>query len=231
MGHELKTPITVLLGYLHLLQTGCYGELSPQVRPPVDNLMRTLNHLNGTVMRVLKLLKADLRQGTMQWDDFLLSEAVQEARDTIGLFLDLRKQTLEIVATGPEIVLRADRSKVVDVLVNLLTNSIKFSKDGSVIRLVVGPSFDGWVRLCVEDQGVGISDDDLPRIFDRFFCSFDTEHHSSGSYQFGRRGVGLGLAIVKRFVELHSGTLDVASEVGRGTRISFTLPMAPGLQA
>jgi signal transduction histidine kinase len=226
IGHELKTPITVLLGYTHLLSTSCYGELPAASRPPMENLTRTLGHLNDIVMRTLKLLKADLREGTMSWEEAPLADTIRRAESLVAGFLALRKQTLEISHAEPDLVARADRSKVIDILVNLLTNSMKHCKDGAAIKVETWPLDDLWVQVRVSDQGQGIEEEDLPRVFDRFFCSFDTDHHSSGTYQYGRRGVGLGLAIVKRFVELHGGKLDLQSTRGKGTQVSFTLPRA-----
>ncbi len=226
IGHELKTPVTVLLGYTHLLSTGCYGELPAASKPPMENLTRTLSHLNDIVMRTLKLLKADLKEGTMSWEEAPLAETIGQAESLVAGFLSARKQTLELNHADPGLVARADRSKVIDVLVNLLTNSMKHCKDGATLRIETAPVDESWLQVRVIDQGQGIAEDDLPRVFDRFFCSFDTDHHSSGTYQYGRRGVGLGLAIVKRFVELHGGKLDLRSERGKGTTVSFTLPRA-----
>ncbi|MBI4867488.1 MAG: hybrid sensor histidine kinase/response regulator [Candidatus Wallbacteria bacterium] len=225
-GHELKTPITVLLGYTHLIQSGCYGALPDTAKPALGNITKTLAHLNELVMRMLKLLKAQMPSGAMSWEELPLADVVRETQGMIQLFLDLRKQSLRVRLDPPDLRVRGDHHKLVDILVNLLTNSIKFSKDGAELELEAVAEPGGHVRVTVADPGVGISDEDLPHVFDHFFASFDVGHHSTGDYQFGRRGVGLGLAIVKRFVELHGGTLALQSKKDAGTRVSFTVPMA-----
>ncbi|MBI3890461.1 MAG: hybrid sensor histidine kinase/response regulator [Candidatus Wallbacteria bacterium] len=226
VGHELKTPITVLLGYTHLLQSGCYGQLPLGMRPAFGNIAKTLSHLNEVVMRTLKLLKAGLRSGSMNWEEFALSEVVAEAGGMVQLFFDLRKQTLVVDLHDPEVRVRGDRFKVLDILVNLLSNAVKFSHDGAAVSVSSARAEGRFVQITVSDRGVGISDEDLPHVFDQFFASFDVGHHSTGDYQFGRRGVGLGLAIVKRFVELHGGELSLLTKPGEGTRLLFTLPLA-----
>ncbi len=223
VGHELKTPLTVLLGYVHLIEIESYIPTPPELKPVVTNLRRTVGHLNDIVLRTLKLLKADFKNGTMQWAMFPPIEALVEARSMVELFLSLRRQKLVIKDRSNGVPVRADRYKLADILVNLLTNAIKFSQDGQEIVVTIEPDEKGFIVFEVADSGTGIPEDDLPRVFDRFFASFDVGHHSSGKYQFGRRGVGLGLSIVKRFVDLHGGTLTLDSKSGAGTRVRFTL--------
>ena len=117
-----------------------------------------------------------------------------------------------------------ERSKIRDVLLNLVMNAIKFTPDGGSITIAVAP-LHNTVEFRVTDTGIGISEADSPHVFDEFFTTFDTMHHSTGDYEFQKRGVGVGLALVKRFVEMHGGAVGVESTEGQGSSFWFTLPI------
>ena len=117
-----------------------------------------------------------------------------------------------------------DRHKIGDVLPNLLVNAIKFTPDRGEIRVRAVSEGMEAVRFAVIDEGIGIDDDTKAHIFEPFFTGFDTMHHSSGEFEFGKRGIGLGLSLVKRFVELHGGEVEVQSIPGSGSSFGFTLP-------
>ncbi len=103
---------------------------------------------------------------------------------------------------------------------------MKFTPDGGTIRVEASaePGHPDWVRVSVSDEGPGVPADDQQYLFEPFFTGFDTLRHSSGDYQFGKRGIGLGLWLVKAFVELHGGRVEVASAAGQGSTFSFLLP-------
>lgn len=113
-----------------------------------------------------------------------------------------------------------------DILINLLANAIKFTPDSGTIR-VHAQSLEGnpeWVRVVIKDKGVGVHPSEQQYLFEPFFTGFDTLHHSSGDYQFGKRGIGLGLCLVKTLVELHGGRVEVQSTPDRGSSFGFLLP-------
>ena len=115
-------------------------------------------------------------------------------------------------------------------LINLLANAVKFTPDGGTIGLEARaePAAPGWIRVQVSDQGVGVSPADQQHLFEPFFTGFDTLRHSSGDYQFGKRGIGLGLWLVKTFVELHGGRVEVSSTPGAGSTFAFVIPRITG---
>ena len=123
--------------------------------------------------------------------------------------------------------IEADPSKISDVLTNLLANAVKFTPDGGTIRLEArtepAARRTGSASQ-VSDQGVGVAPADQQHLFEPFFTGFDTLRHSSGDYQFGKRGIGLGLWLVKTFVELHGGRVEVSSTPGVGSTFAFVLP-------
>src|SRR5262249_48376310 len=114
----------------------------------------------------------------------------------------------------------ADERKVKQVLLNLLSNAVKFTPDGGRIAIVAAP-VDGVVEISVSDTGIGIAPEDQGRVFEEFRQVGD-DH--SGK----REGTGLGLALTRKFVEMHGGAIRVASELGKGSTFTFTLPRAPG---
>jgi two-component system phosphate regulon sensor histidine kinase PhoR len=118
-------------------------------------------------------------------------------------------------------VVRADRDRLVQILVNLVDNAVKFTPDGGLIRVEAGPGATGRVEVRVCDTGIGIPSTDLPRITERFYRVDRTRSREIG-------GTGLGLAIVKHLVQAHGGELRVESELGHGTTVSFTVPAAEG---
>ena len=139
-------------------------------------------------------------------------------------FVQQRRQFLAVDIAGDLGTLELEEEKIHDSLVQLLINAIKFTPDGGTIR------FSAWrlpssVVMQVADHGTGIDVESLPYIFDPFFTRFDVFHHSSGTYEFDRRGLGLGLSVVKAFVELHGGQIRVESELGQGTTFTMELPL------
>jgi signal transduction histidine kinase len=120
----------------------------------------------------------------------------------------------------------ADPNKIADVLINLLANSIKFTPDGGTIKIHAhaDSSDSDEVRVEISDQGSGVALGDQQHLFEPFFTGFDTLRHSSGDYQYGKRGIGLGLCLVKTFVQLHGGRVEVSSTEGVGSTFAFILP-------
>jgi signal transduction histidine kinase len=112
------------------------------------------------------------------------------------------------------------------VLENLIVNSVKFSPDGGTIRLRAGKQLGGYVSITIEDQGPGISPEDLPHVFDPFYSTRDVMKHSTGNVGYQKRGIGLGLAIVRHFVKMHGGDVHVSSS-SEGSVFTVTIPIQP----
>ena len=140
-------------------------------------------------------------------------------------------ETLELKIEPADAVVPLDRGKMHDVIANLVMNAIKFSPDGAVIELNARVAHGKPLTIEVADSGQGISERDRPHIFEPFFGTFDTLHHSSGSFEYGKRGLGMGLAIVKKFVDMHGGTLNVLARQPRGTRFVVELPQVPAARS
>ncbi len=133
------------------------------------------------------------------------------------------RQTLE-GAVPPGLAVRADRDRLVQILVNLVDNAVKFTPEGGRVRIEAGAGPEGRVAVRVRDTGIGIPSTELPRITERFYRVDKTRSREVG-------GTGLGLAIVKHLVQAHGGELHVESVLGHGTTVSFTLPAGDGAAA
>jgi signal transduction histidine kinase len=228
-SHELNTPVTVVLGMLELWRIS-QGEAASSVeRLWVDRIGAAAQRLARTVERMLKLVRSGEFGRSLEKETIELEPILRRTIDDLAPYLELRHQSviLEIEpGLGP---IEADRDKIADVLINLVANAVKFTPDEGTIRIdaAIDPTVPGWVRVRVSDEGAGVPSGDQQYLFEPFFTGFDTLRHSSGEYQFRKRGIGLGLWLVKTFVELHGGRVEVASTPGTGSTFSFLLPRSP----
>lgn len=230
-SHELNTPVTVVKGLTDLWKM-TQGPSATAVEVEwVDRIQAAAVRLAKTVERMLKLLDGRNFAQPLAAVPVELDRLIERAVDALAPYLEKRSQRVEVeVAPGLGAV-ECDPEKVHDVLVNLLANAVKFSPDGMTIRIEAGeaPGDPGSARVAVHDRGKGVDPADQQFLFQPFFTGFDTLHHSSGDYQFGKRGIGLGLCLVKTFVELHGGRVDASCPGGceggdRGSVFAFTLP-------
>jgi signal transduction histidine kinase len=232
-SHELNTPVTVVLGMLELWKMSQSASASAAELQWVDRIGAAAGRLARTVERMLKLVRNREFSQSLDMQPIELEPIVRQAIDELAPYLELRNQAVS-VSIEPELgLLEADSSKIADVLTNLLANAVKFTPDGGTIRLEVQaePPAGDWVRIAVRDQGAGVSAADQQHLFEPFFTGFDTLRHSSGEYQFGKRGIGLGLWLVKTFVELHGGRVEVSCAAGSGSTFAFVLPRSQAVLA
>lgn len=223
-SHELNTPVAVVLGMAELWKMTQTETASPAERGWIDRIQAAGRRLASTVERMLKLLRADRLTETLDLNETELEPLLRQVVADLGPFLQARRQRVEVRAAPGLGAAEVDPAKLGDILTNLIINAIKFTQDGGVIQVDAGPEGRERVRFLVIDTGIGISLADRRHLFEPFFTGYDTMHHSSGEYQFCKRGIGLGLCLVKTFVELHGGTVDVASAPGEGSTFGFTLP-------
>jgi signal transduction histidine kinase len=150
----------------------------------------------------------------------LVREAVEEIRP----FIEQRRQNLVVDLAGDLGTIDVEAGKIRTCLDHLLINAIKFTPDGGTIE-VSGRRGESTVRLQVRDNGIGIDAKNITHLFEPFFTEMDVSRHSSGQFEFGRRGLGLGLSLVRAFVEMHGGTVELASTPGQGTTCTLNLPV------
>ena len=223
-SHELNTPVTVVLGLAELWKLTMGECASMAERAWVERIHGAGQRLASTVERMLKLLKSDQLAPTVAIEEVELEPLLRRSIGELQPFLVARNQEI-LVKVAPDLgSADVDPLKVADILTNLIVNAIKFTPDGGTITVDAGSEGPDRVRFRVTDRGQGIPLDDCSHLFEPFFTGNDTMHHSSGEYQFGKRGMGLGLCLVKAFVELHGGSVDVETAAGQGSCFSFTLP-------
>ncbi len=216
ISHELRAPLTYIVGYVDLLLAGEMGELSSDQRESLDIVAakaRTLTRLVADILSFEKLTALDLAMAEVDIGA-LVEQTVHDFR------MSAAEAQIEVeAAIQPDMTLvMADADRMGQVLNNLLGNALKFSPEGSTITVRV-MQHERQVRIEVEDRGVGIAADKLSRIFDRFYQVNDSHYARRG-------GVGLGLTISKQIVEAHGGEIGVTSEEGVGSTFFVVLPGA-----
>ena len=225
-SHELNTPVTVVLGLTDLWKLSLANDASGPERQWVERINAAARRLAKTVQRMFKLVENKEFGQTLNLETVALEPLVHEAIEELTPYLEAREQRVEVEIEPQLGSIDADSFKIMDILINLLANAIKFTPDRGTIR-VQARSLEGnpeWVRVVIKDEGVGVHRSEQQYLFEPFFTGFDTLHHSSGEYQFGKRGIGLGLCLVKTFVELHGGRVEVQSTPDRGSSFGFHLP-------
>jgi signal transduction histidine kinase len=216
MSHELRTPLNAVLGYAELIQDGIYGEVSAKMQGVLDRIQQNGRHLLGLINAVLDLSKIEAGQLTLSPADYSMRELVLDVVSATEALAAEKKLVLEVDAPADLPRGRGDERRLTQVLMNLVSNAIKFTDAGSVtIRAKLE---DGSFVVAVSDTGVGIAEGDRERIFEEF-----QQVDSSSTRKKG--GTGLGLAIARRIVELHGGRIWVESTPGEGSTFSFTLPL------
>ena len=223
-SHELNTPVTVVLGLTELWKMAMNPQASDAERTWVDRIHGAGLRLASTVERMLKLLKTGQMSPDLATSPVLLNALIRQSVAGLQPFLEARKQTVEFAIADDLGTVEVDPPKISDVVTNLVVNAIKFTPDGGTIRVAAGGSGADFVRVQVSDYGIGIDPSDRTHLFEPFFTGNDTMHHSSGDYQFCKKGMGLGLCLVKAFVELHGGTIAVDTAPGRGSTFTVSLP-------
>ncbi|MHB1556703.1 MAG: ATP-binding protein [Isosphaeraceae bacterium] len=221
-SHELNTPVSVLLGLIELRKMATL-DASAADRQWLEHAGSAARRLARTVERMLKLVRSGDFDRPLERQPADVAPLIQGAVDELSSYLEIRRQAVAISIEPALEPIEVDADKVADVMVNLLANAIKFTPDGGTIR-VAAASEPGWLRVSVSDDGPGVPADDQQYLFEPFFTGFDTLRHSSGDYQFGKRGLGLGLWLVKSFVELHGGRVELSSREGQGSTFTFLLP-------
>ncbi len=214
VSHELKTPLTNILGYAETLGRGALSDGESSVRF-VAKIENNAVQLKNLVEDILQLSAIESGRVEMKKIAVVVQDVVESIRNSMEDPLKTRQLSLvnEIPRT---LSIEADPSALRQILVNLIDNAIKYTLDGGRIT-VASEEKDGAVRIFVKDTGIGISEKDLPHVFERFY-----RVDKARSRQMG--GTGLGLAIVKHLVQVHGGEVGVESEVGKGTRFFFSLP-------
>jgi signal transduction histidine kinase len=224
--HELRTPIHGILGLTELLEEEVYGAIADKQRGALEGIRYSAEGLLKQIDDLLEIARAESGRMELSVSRFPLADVIERVVSTAAWMKG--GKPLEIASEIPRDLpmLESDRGKLVQILVNLVSNAIKFTPDGGRVRIEARALEAERVLLAVEDTGVGIPSSERERIFEAFRQAEARGAHKDGAARdYG--GVGLGLSLVKRLAELLGGQVRVDSTVGRGSRFEVELPLRP----
>ncbi|MBI3823137.1 MAG: hybrid sensor histidine kinase/response regulator [Planctomycetes bacterium] len=221
-SHELRTPLTILLGLSeHAVRM---TKPLPDLHALAQRMRQSGVRLSERVDQMVKLLLAEAFERPLHRQEVDAAELIQSSVDEIKQFAEVRRQSLQTALASDLGKIHVEPDKIRDALTQLLINAVKFTPDAGAIILNASRSAAGKLHIEVTDTGMGIEPDCVAKIFEPFFTRYDVSRHSSGTFEYDKRGLGLGLSVAKAFVEMHGGTLTVASTLGKGTTFTMELP-------
>ena len=216
MSHELRTPLNAIIGFSEVLQERLFGELNDKQAEYTDDILTSGRHLLSLINEILDLSKVEAGRMELETATFDLPLAIDNARTFVreratrhGINLDVHVDEKLGDYVG-------DERKIKQILLNLLSNAVKFTPEGGRITINARQT-NGSVEISVTDTGIGIAEEDQPKVFEEF-------RQVGSDYAHKVEGTGLGLTLAKKFVELHGGRIWVESELGKGSTFVFTLP-------
>jgi phosphoserine phosphatase RsbU/P len=220
VSHELRTPLTCIHQYVTLLLDGLAGQMLPDQSDHLKTVLKSVNQLHAMIRDLLEATRAESGKMRIEPRCISLREVCQQAVAMLRPTADEKKIGLEIGVDQRLPLVHADPDRVLEVLINLLDNAIKFTPaDGAVmLKACLVDADPGSVYLSVSDSGRGISPDAKAMIFERLYQDPDSVDNN-------RSGLGLGLFICREIVRLHDGRIWVFSEPGHGSTFTFTLPI------
>lgn len=217
VSHELRTPMTSILGYLEMLEDGAYGELSAEQREALGRIAANSTRLLSLIDDLLTLSR--IQEDGMGMIDrvFDLRSAVKSGYDVLAPAWASRRLDVRIGLPGEPIPFLGDREMLERVVVNLVSNAVKFTSDGGSVRVLVHVDGD-QAAIIVRDTGMGVPEHEQDRLFTRFFRSTLAQRRAI-------QGSGLGLSIAKAIVEMHGGTISVRSAADEGSTFEVRVPI------
>ncbi|MBW2477162.1 MAG: PAS domain S-box protein [Deltaproteobacteria bacterium] len=233
-SHELKTPLTIILGYVELLQSEMADQLNENIQEMIRHIAKAGDRLSDIVRDMVDVSLLDSQSIDLVSKPVNINELIQQAADTVRPYVKQRNQYLHFGLADDLPLIKCDVTRIVQALVNVINNAIKFTPDSGHItiqtrkvkrsRLPRKLSQNGndhtchlshkaypYIEISIADTGIGIEEAEQEAIFDKFYEVGEVEEHSTGSVAFKGRGAGLGLTIVKGVVDLHGGTVWVES--------------------
>lgn len=216
VSHELRTPLASIQGYAETLMDGAIHDPAHNMRF-LGIIRHNAERLARLTADLLTLSRIELKRQDFHFDYFPLGELLTDAVETLRPIAEKKNITISVEPPASDLEVFCDSEAVSQVLSNLLDNAVKYTPEGGTI-VVGGRAADSTAEVYVRDSGAGIPEEDLPRLFERFYRVDKARSRELG-------GTGLGLSIVKHLVAAHHGQVRVDSEIGRGSTFIFTLPL------
>jgi signal transduction histidine kinase len=221
--HELRTPIHGICGLSDLVETGVYGPVSAKQKEAHQTIKRSARSLLQLIDDLLELARADVGKLRYVPSEVDLGEVLRAVVSSVRWMQPAGERTVDVEIEDGLPGLLTDRGKLTQIVINLLANAVKFSPDGGRIALRARRAGES-VEIAVADEGVGIPEDELQRIFEPF-------HQVDGSAERQVGGAGLGLAIVRRLADVMGGEVGVTSAPGKGSTFRVLLPLRRELES
>ncbi|GIV75024.1 ATP-binding protein [Caldilinea sp.] len=223
MSHELRTPMTSILGLTEALGEQLYGPLNDRQLRAIKTIEQSGRHLLDLINDILDLSKIEAGQFKLNIAPCSVDEICMAALHMTKGMAQQKNQMVSFTIHPTAIEIEADARRLKQMLVNLLSNAIKFTPEGGQLGLdVQADASEGVVRFHVWDKGIGIAEEDFPRLFQPFT-------QLDGRLARQHAGTGLGLSLVRRMAELHGGSITLTSVVGEGSRFTLSLPWRPAV--
>lgn len=217
MSHELRTPLNAIIGYSDLLLDSTFGEPGPQQKRSLGHISNSGKHLLKLINDILDISKVESGKMELHYEMFRVRDIFDNVLNIVSPLARKKDIEVEISISPAGLSLNADRIRFKQILFNLASNSVKFTPDGGHVLLEASMD-DNMATISVTDTGIGIAEEDIQKLFLPFQQIDST---ISRAYN----GTGLGLSLVKTFVEMHGGEVFVESDVGKGSKFTFRLPL------
>ncbi|HPG30147.1 MAG TPA: transporter substrate-binding domain-containing protein [bacterium] len=217
VSHELRTPLVAIRGFSELIEKINSEALTSIQKEYLKKIITNVDRLVGIVNDLINFSRIEKGTDRLHLEKFNLSLVISESILLHAAMIKSKHINVKIEIDDPELIVRADKNKILQAVNNLLSNAVKFSNQGGIVIISASKLKDGSVQFKIEDFGIGIPADKTEKIFERFY---QADSSSIRAYA----GLGLGLAICRNIIELHSGAIQVQSELNKGSVFSFTLP-------
>lgn len=216
VSHELRTPLTSIKGYASILMTGKLGEVLPAQKERLEKIDKHSNSLVHLINNLLDIARIESGKVQMEMKDISINELVDSIVDTITPQVKEKNISLKINSKIKFDKIKVDPGQMERALLNLLSNAVKFTPQKGIVTIDIEEK-DNDIQFSVEDTGIGIPPQDIPKVFQEFF-------RSDNALDQKIKGSGLGLSLVKKIIEAHKGKIWFDSILGKGTKFTFTIP-------
>ena len=216
VSHELRTPLTSIKGYASILMTGKLGDVLPAQKERLEKIDKHSNSLVHLINNLLDIARIESGKVQMEMKEISIKEMLDSVVDIIAPQVKEKNISLKINSKIRFDKIKADQGQMERVFLNLLSNAIKFTPEKGSVTISIDEKEDD-IQFSIEDTGIGIPPQDIPKVFQEFF-------RADNALDQKIKGSGLGLSLVKKIVEAHRGKIWFNSELGKGTRFSFTMP-------
>lgn len=216
VSHELRTPLNAIIGFSQILSTNKSGDLSDKELKYVSNILKSGNHLLELINKILEISKLQADKQELEIESVDFAEICEEIKPFTDPLIIKKNLSFECILDGTDTNIQADKTKMLQIMHNLLGNAIKFTpENGSIV--INARRVGDYLQVSVKDTGIGIPEESHKDIFNSF-----RQLDSSATRKY--EGTGLGLALVKEYVEMHGGNIRVESETGKGSTFTFVIP-------